>query len=317
MLSKAETTCVLCSTNEHASVLYPGNVHEVHLNPTIFSARRTPDRVHATILKCSKCRLVYPTELIDPAKLSSLYEQSKYTYAEEEYFIRRTYQRYLRQMLPVLKDQRRPWSYLDVGCGNGFMLAAAREVGFDHVWGVEPSRHAIAQAEPGTRPHLIQGMFSRELISGKRFDAISVFQTLDHIPDPVAFVNDCSACLKPGGAVLFINHNIESWTARILGERCPMIDIEHTYLHTPSTMRQLFDRAGFADISVFGVRNDYPLHYWAHLLPGPKWLKSVVQAFLRRTFLSGVVLPLYAGNLGLIARRPLEAAGAASSDQAA
>ena len=105
--------------------------------------------------------------------------------------------------------------------------------------------------------------------------------------------------------MLFINHNIASFTARILKERCPMIDIEHTFLHTPSTMRALFDEKGFIDISVFGVRNDYPLHYWAHLLPGPQTLKMPIVRFLKHSPLERIVIPLYAGNLGLIARKSL------------
>ncbi len=195
-------------------------------------------------------------------------------------------------------------SYLDIGCGNGFMLGAARELGFDDPWGVEPSTHAIDHVQPDMRGRILHSMFSLSLLQEKRFDAISCFQVLDHIPDPSAFVREILRALKPGGAVLSINHNIDSLTARILKERCPMIDIEHTFLHTPSTMRALFERAGFTNISVYAVRNDYPLHYWAHLLPMPHTLKTPLVRFLRRSPIGRAVIPLYAGNLGLIGRKP-------------
>lgn len=302
-MNSSDTVCILCGNNNAATQLYASTVSSDHMNAAVFSARRLPDRIHETILRCKKCGLVYPTKLIDPSTLSHLYEKSVYTYGDEESFIRRTYQRYLKRVLTILSHQTRPLSYLDIGCGNGFMLGAAKEIGFDDVWGVEPSLHAIEKADDAYRRQIVQGMFSADLFPDKRFDAISCFQTLDHIPDPVGFVRSCLALLKPGGCVLFINHNIASLTARILGERCPMIDIEHTYLHTPATMRQLFGNEGYGDIEVFSVRNDYPVHYWFHLVPGPRKIKEPILAWLKKSKLGSIVLRLYPGNLGLIARK--------------
>lgn len=298
-----EAICVLCKTDRDAQVLYPKNFSDEDVNPEVFSARRLPDRIHETILRCRRCGLVYPQHLLDPLKLHALYKASRFRYSEEEPSIRRTYARYLRKVLPLLREQAHPWSLLDIGCGNGFMLSAAGELGFEEAVGIEPSSHAIESADPAIRAQILQGMFCPELLGGKRFDAITCFQTLDHIPDPVRFVADCFVVLKPGGCALFINHNIASWTARILGERCPMIDIEHTYLHTPRTMRLLFERVGFRVANVFPVRNDYPLSYWVHLFPGLRSAKKHITRALRATGIGMIPLPLYAGNLGLIACR--------------
>lgn len=299
------TSCIICGTREHSSILYPANVTDADLNPEVFSARRLPDRIHETVMRCGTCGLVYADTLLDHAKLEALYKKSEYTYDEEEPYIRKVYGRYLRRLLPRLAGRPRPLSYVDLGCGNGFMLREARDAGFGEVYGVEPSRHAVEKADPSVKDGMLCGMFSPEIMAGRRVDALSCFQVLDHIPDPVRFVHDCFEVLKPGGCALFINHNIASWTARLLGERCPMIDIEHTYLHTPGTMRELFSRAGFAGIEVFSVRNDYPLYYWMHLVPGPRRLKQAVIRFLKTSGIGRMVIPLYPGNLGLIAVKPV------------
>jgi len=298
------SVCILCGTNEYARELYPSNVSAGHLNPEIFSARRMPDRVHGRILRCGTCGLVYASPLVDPAILSALYEKSKFTYGGQETFIRKTYARYLKRLVRTLEGQPKPWVYLDVGCGNGFMLPVARELGFEDVRGVEPSSDAIAKADPSIRAGITQGMFREGIYPENTFDAISCFQTLDHLPDPVSFVRECLRILKPGGAVLFINHNIASWSSKILGERCPMIDIEHTYLHTPHTMRLLFGREGFTDFDAFSVRNDYPLRYWLHLLPFPAGAKNALIRMVNAVGLGGLIIPFYPGNLGLIARKP-------------
>ncbi len=296
------TVCALCGTNDHAKILYAATVNPEHLNPEVFSARRLPDRLHAEILRCGRCGLVYPRTLIDSKILAALYERSKFTYGDQQRYICATYSRYVRKAMESITSPR-PWSLLDIGCGNGFMVAEALRLGFDEAQGIEPSEDAIASAPIDIRPRLKQGMFSAASVNDQRFDLLTCFQTLDHIPDPVSFVRDCFSLLKPSGIALFINHNIASWTARMLGERCPMIDIEHTYLHTPQTMRTLFDRAGFTDIHTFSVRNDYPLSYWLHLVPGPKKAKIALIQILKSVGIGNVVIPLYPGNVGLIGKK--------------
>ena len=300
----SDVVCALCHTNQFAKKLYDANVSPDDINPEIFSARRLPDRIHETIYRCEQCGLVYPEHLIDPALLSKLYEQSVYTYDSEETHITRTYARYVRKAFARLKNQPHPLSYMDIGCGNGFMLTAAKEIGFEEAWGLEPSEHAIEKADPSIRGNIVKGMFSAEMFGDRKFDLITVFQTLDHIPDPVSFITDIYKILKPGGLVMCINHNIASLTARILGERCPMIDIEHTFLHTPHTMHLMFERAGYTDIDVFSVRNDYPVYVWLRLLPFPKGFKIGMITFLRKIFIGNIIIPVYPGNLGLIGRKP-------------
>lgn len=301
----SQAICILCGTNDFARELYPRNFKQEDLNPEVFSARRSPDRLHETMLRCARCGLVYPTTLLDSSRLKALYEASLFNYGSQEMYIRHTYGLYLRKVWQRLKGRHTFLSYLDIGCGNGFMLSEARSIGFVDVAGVEPSAHAIAQASSDIRFGIVQGMFSPQLFGSRRFDVLSCFQTLDHIQDPKGFAMQCFSVLKPGGAVLFINHNIDSLFSRILGERCPMIDIEHTYLHTPKTMRMLFEQAGYVNVSVFAVRNDYPLSYWLYLLPIPSSLKKFLGRVLHALRLQNVIVPLYAGNLGLIAERPL------------
>ncbi len=296
--------CAICKTNDHAKVLYKSTLQGDDINPVIFSARRLPDRIHGTILRCTRCGLVYPDQLIDPETLKKLYHQSTYTYGREERHIQKTYARYLKKTQRLFTNNHPARSYLDIGCGNGFMLLAAKELGLEDVWGVEPSSHAIANADPSIRANIAEGMFPVQEWKGRIFDIISCFQTFDHVPDPRVFLNDVFTALTPGGRALFINHNIASLTARILGERCPMIDIEHTFLHTPHTMRTLFSDAGFTDIKTFSVRNDYPLRYWLHLLPLPAAFKRSLLSFVDFLHIGQSFIPFYPGNLGINAQKP-------------
>ncbi len=117
-------------------------------------------------------------------------------------------------------------------------------------------------------------------------------------------LTECFDILRPGGHILALNHNVSAWSARMLGERSPIVDIEHTYLYSPETMRRLFAKAGFVAAQVRSVRNTYSLSYLAQLVPFPPTLKRRLLPRLRAGRAGGVTVTVPLGNLCLIARKP-------------
>ncbi len=91
-------------------------------------------------------------------------------------------------------------SILDVGCGVGFALDAAKRAGLK-TYGVELNRAAATTA--AERGHTIFPILLENLASeweGK-FDLISLNQVLEHVPDPISIVRQCVRFLSPNGAV--------------------------------------------------------------------------------------------------------------------
>jgi SAM-dependent methyltransferase len=132
---------------------------------------------------------------------------------------------------------------------------------------------------------------------------VTMFQVLDHMPDPAALLEKCRPVLRPGGVVLAFNHNVTAWSARLLGERSPIIDVAHTYLYSPRTMRRLFEQEGYEVISLRPARNTYSLSYLAQLLPLPARAKAGLLVRLRASRAGGLEATVPLGNLCLIARR--------------
>ena len=90
-------------------------------------------------------------------------------------------------------------------------------------------------------------------------------------------------------------------SAKLLGRKSPIFDIEHLQLFSPASMRALLDSAGFSRIETYSVFNRYPLKYWAKLFPFPNGLKSGLMALLDKSRVGRWVVPLPAGNLAAIA----------------
>ena len=294
------TSCAICGTEGNAHELYPENFDDAAFNAEVFSARRLPDMLHYRLVRCERCGLVRSDPVIDQETLKSLYSESELTYARDFPALRRTYGSYLRKLQ---KYQNQKGSILEIGCGNGFLLEEALSMGYQNILGVEPSRSAVEQASPELKEHIHVDVMRPGLVSEK-MDVICMFQLFDHIPNPNEFLAVCCETMAPEGLILCFNHNIDALSARLLGERSPIIDIEHTYLYNPATIKRLFEKNGFKVLEAGMAWNYTNPVSLGRLLPFPKRIKMGLVKFLEN--MPGVgrlSMPLPLGNLYLIAKK--------------
>jgi SAM-dependent methyltransferase len=295
------TRCAICDGDGDATERWPATFDSDAFSARVFSARRVPDRVHYRMVTCNVCSLVRSDPVADEDYLATLYESSHFDYGREVESIVASYGRALDSL--EARSTRRE-ALLEIGCGNGFFLQHVRRRGWKEVRGVEPSAEAVAQAPAELDGAILRDVMRAGLFAADSFDAVCLFQVLDHISNPVDLLQECLAVLKPGGHILALNHNVGAWSARLLGERSPIVDIEHTYLYSPATMRAIFAKAGFTDARVRSVRNTYSLAYLAQLAPLPAMIKARVLPSLRSSLAGRTRLTVPLGNLCLIARKP-------------
>ena len=281
--------------------MYPSTVSFDAFTEDTFSARRLPDRVHYRMVRCNTCGLVRSDPVADAELHANLYRGGGFGAADETDNMAQTYGRYLARLdgYDAVKGQ-----LLEVGCATGFMLEQALAQGYAQVSGVEPSEVMVAAASPAVAPHIVCDIMRPDLFPPEIFDVVCMFQTFDHLAEPVAMLNECRRVLRPGGLILLLNHNVAAPFARLLGERSPIIDLQHTYLYNKDTIRRVLDQCGFTTLETGDVRNDYTLRYLGHLAPLPGLLKTVSNAILAATPLGKLPLSLPLGNLYAIARKP-------------
>jgi SAM-dependent methyltransferase len=279
------TACAICGCFGNAREIYGPTFLVSDLNPVVFSARRNPDRIHYRIVQCQDCGLLRSDPVADEVALESLYRRSQFDYGEEVDNLRRTYRRYLK------KIPERSGAFLEIGCGNGFVLQEALSLGYSDVAGVEPGAEAVSLAPLAIRSRIRCSMMRRGLFDPGTFGTIAMFQVLDHLPDPRAILEECFRLLRPGGYLFCLQHNARAWTARLLGEGSPIFDIEHTYLYSAATLRRLVAGVGFRPLVCKAVWNRYSLRYLARLAGSSTTSRFPIWA------------PL--GNQYLIAQKPL------------
>lgn len=138
---------------------------------------------------------------------------------------------------------------LDIGSGDGGLLARARELGLEP-YGVEidPRGVQIAREIRGLK-NVEGGDLKRlETLGWKDFDRITCFEVMEHLPDPKGLLHLMYGLLKPGGLACI---SVPRW------DRNPaLFDPETDYpphhftLWTAKSLERIFAQAGFEKAAV-------------------------------------------------------------------
>lgn len=208
------------------------------------------------IVKCRRCGLTYLNPQPSPAELAALYSAGYYFTREgkaphgyrKDYFARpgRRLARARKRVRRILRFKK-GGELLDVGCGPGVFLEAAREC--FGVAGVEIIREAAESARSilGDPCNIICGDFFEAELPKEEFDVITMYDFLEHVRLPFDNLVKAHRCLKEGGLLVLGLPNIASLGAFLKHQnwRGYSLPPEHLFFFCPRTIAALLRKAGF------------------------------------------------------------------------
>lgn len=148
-------------------------------------------------------------------------------------------------------------SYLDIGCGMGGYMLAARDLGLV-VQGFEPSANHGRVATKVLKLPVDADYFSSEKVGKNRYDVILLSHVIEHIYEPAPFIADLLKVLKPRGLVVMVTPNSDALTARLSGAGWPMlVPLDHVTLLTPRAVPYLTPPGYRADVRT----TEYPFEF--------------------------------------------------------
>jgi len=134
---------------------------------------------------------------------------------------------------------------LDVGCATGTFLVDARTHGFD-IEGIEPSEAATDAARLQHGLEIRNDSFSSAHFGAQSFDAVTLWDVVEHLPDPVAAISKCNDLLRPGGYLFLTTGDVSSRFARIMGRRWHLLTPpQHVSFFSRRSLHLLLERCGF------------------------------------------------------------------------
>ncbi len=239
-LTMTARPCPVCSGQGQSHVFAEANFDFDRLDGFAFASRKVPEYMHYRLMHCPTCDVLYASPLPEAGSLFSAYREAAFDSELEARCASRTYGRFLPSIMSRLPDKH---GALDIGTGDGAFVEELLSRGFDGVQGVEPSSAPVAAAKH-VRPLIRQSVFRSEDYPAGSMSLVTGFQTIAHVHDPRATCRGAMRLLKPGGAFFLIGHNWRARSARILGRRSPIFDIEHLQLRSPRSATYLPEAAG-------------------------------------------------------------------------
>lgn len=297
-------TCNLCGRDEWR-VRFPSTMNGAQeLDVDVFRCTSPGYGSHAQIVQCNHCELVYANPRWTPRELEAAYEAVEdETYVDEREGRELTF----RKHLAALEEYTGPGngrSLLDVGAYIGVFVEVAAAAGWD-ACGIEPSSWAVEQAAKHNLP-VYQGTQDAPIFNGQQFEAVTLWDVIEHVADPASELKKSYDLLKPGGWLAVHTMNIDSLTARLLGRRWPWLMDMHLFYFSQKTLTAMLRDIGY-EVVWSGTQGRYlRLGYLATRLGGfSEQLGKLAAGLVQRLGIGNIAIPVNFGDLFTVyARRP-------------
>jgi 2-polyprenyl-3-methyl-5-hydroxy-6-metoxy-1,4-benzoquinol methylase len=230
------------------------------------------------LVRCRHCGLVYTNPRLEGGPLLDAYartEDAEYMGEDASrsingYFCLNT----ISQFVPAGK-------LLDVGCSTGYLLNAVR-LRFETL-GIEPSRWAAGFAKEQLRLQVSVGTLEEAHLPDDSYDAVTLVDVLEHLPDPLGTLKEIRRVLKPDGFLYIVTPNIASVTAKLMRSRWWGLRAAHIYYFSPRTLTALLKKAGFEPVLLRSYGRVFTLDYWrSRLRTYSGFINRILSGCIRR-----------------------------------
>ena len=215
-------------------------------------SRHELSKDHLALVRCAHCDLVYVNPIFDETHYRETYESENYQHimrdlgeASHEYRVERFGTERIEIMSRYVKPSLScPVRYLDAGCSTGFVVEAAIQRGW-RAFGIDLNPSAIESGRSRGLPLTVAGI-EDDALTGKQYEAISLFDVLEHLPQPRRVLERCHELLTSGGIVFLYVPNYDSASRLLMGTEAHFIwPTHHLNYYTPITLVDLLSRTGF------------------------------------------------------------------------
>jgi 2-polyprenyl-3-methyl-5-hydroxy-6-metoxy-1,4-benzoquinol methylase len=218
------------------------------------------------IVECVACHMRYVSPMPTPEEITAHYQQAEYfagesglgylSYADMKKALRPHFQRRL-QIIEAQLPQR--GKILDVGCAAGYFLEEAHQRGWQ-ISGMDLSQEMVYSAEELLHVPIYTALAD---IPDRDFDAITLWEVIEHLPNPLDTLHQLRDHLRPGGVLTLSTPNTGHWQAlcakeQWVGYQPP----SHLQYFTRKTLADTLRRAGFESVEVNGTAPLPPLPAW-------------------------------------------------------
>lgn len=198
--------------------------------------------------KCKNCSVVYANRI--PKNIMDVYGDLNYLKQAKQSYLSNVEYRKTRfgiERINLIKqnlDSRKNIKLLDIGCGTGWFLELAKE-NFSSVYGLEPAKELAKNTEKRLNIKIFKNDMIKEDFKMK-FDVITMFDVIEHIPNPVECIEKSYDLLNNKGILIIFTPNNDSYAMNYLNAKsCILCPPDHLNIFNNKSLRKVSKYAGF------------------------------------------------------------------------
>lgn len=291
--------CNICGSTEQRNIK-ASNYGKILTLPEFikFYSSSSETKLLDQLVQCTSCSLIYvnprvSTELSHKGYQDAIdvrhHRQDSFRIASFKVALKK-----INGLVDLYSGSNGPSRFLDIGCAGGAFPKVIKDLGFE-VIGLEPSIYLSRHARETYGLEVHSSTLEEFAKNGRKFDVISLWDVLEHLPNPRAALGEINLMLHSEGILILNLPMIDTFPARIMGLRWPFYLNVHIYYFTLKTIAKLLDDTGF---EVSGVSR-----YWQTLSLGYVLNRAGIK--LPRTIEDMLRIPFryYLGQRTIIARK--------------
>lgn len=212
-------------------------------------AQATVAATEFRLRRCRVCAFCWTSPQPASALLARLYEETSATYFAPLAEASPDRQRVYRAVMKLLHRRGvTTGRLLDLGCGTGQALEAFAAGGFE-LFGVEPSSFAARRARETTGAAVHVGDLASAAYPPRHFDAITAFDVIEHLSQPMTTLRQMRQILRPGGVLVVETGDIDSLNARLAGGHWYYVLLPgHLSFFSRRTLANALGISGYVDV---------------------------------------------------------------------
>ncbi|MHB0923870.1 MAG: class I SAM-dependent methyltransferase [Bellilinea sp.] len=223
-----EMVCVVCGSKDIGKLF---QLYDFWLN------RRD---IVKSFYVCNNCKLIFQYPIPNTVNHLELYP-IEYSIAQQE---SDSLSRYgLLKRCKVITRWKTPGNILDIGCGVGTFILTMRDNFGWEVHGIEPNPIIAANGREKHNLDIKSEDIQNYDPKGIKFDVITMWDVLEHLPNPNEVFAKLITFLKPDGLLMMRVPNSQSWDAKIFGQYWAGYDSpRHFFVYNPKNLEILLDK---------------------------------------------------------------------------
>ncbi len=158
--------------------------------------------------------------------------------------------RYKKQLKEICRFSKEKGRIIDIGCSLGLFLNIAGSFGFEP-YGIDINKINLNKAKRMFDINVLPDNFLENEKFNNFFDVATMWDVLEHLPDPIEFLSRLSLKIKRGGLLVVQCPNMESYEFLKFGDSWNWLSPgDHLQFFTPKTLIRVLSKSGFHPIKV-------------------------------------------------------------------